>query len=84
MNYMEIKLTGTELDGVRMYDSNYDNSLEVFTYEIGKYFDYINDWYLTGDTLHICYTGETVGKAAVMSRIETLVSWMNEVLEETA
>ena len=29
MNYMEIKLTGTELDGVRMYDSNYDNSLEV-------------------------------------------------------
>ena len=82
MNHMEIKLTGTELDGVRMYDSNYDNSLEVFTYEIGKYFDYMDDWYLISDTLHIYYTGKSVSQAAVMSRIKTLVSWIN--VEETA
>tara|TARA_R100000734_G_scaffold5879_1_gene5078 strand:+ start:987 stop:1235 length:249 start_codon:yes stop_codon:yes gene_type:complete len=82
MNHMEIKLTGTELDGVRMYDSNYDNSLEVFTYEIGKYFDYMDDWYLISDTLHIYYTGKSVNQAAVMSRIKTLVSWIN--VEETA
>ena len=82
MNHMEIKLTGTELDGVRMYDSNYDNSLEVFTYEIGKYFDYMDDWYLISDTLHIYYTGKSVNQATVMSRIKTLVSWIN--VEETA
>jgi hypothetical protein len=84
MNKMKLKLTGSELESVYLYDSNYDNSLEVFTYEIGKYFDHVDDWYLSGDTLHISYNGKSVGEEAVMARIKTLSSWMIELLEETA
>lgn len=59
-----------------LFESNYDNSTEVFTYEIGKYFDWLDGWKFADDTLTFTYTGRKPNEQSIRDRIATLAKWI--------
>ena len=74
MDTMNLSLDKSLLNKVRNYEDG--DETEVFTYEIGKYFDYMDDWYTIGDTLCIVYDGVSPNKTAVKERIKVIADWV--------
>ena len=65
------------------YERNVDNSQEVFTYEIGKYFKGMTFWCVSDNENGKCISFEfdklnCDSDQDLWDRIETLASWMNE------
>lgn len=74
---LTLSFTGKRIiRSLERFDSNYDNSTEVFTYEIGKYFDWLDNWDFTDDTLTFTYTGSTPDEENLRDRIATLAKWI--------
>lgn len=66
------------------YERNVDNSQEVFTYEIGKYFKGMTFWCVTDNKHGKCISFEfdklnCGSDQDLWDRIETLASWINEL-----
>lgn len=63
-----------------IYQTDYSQA-DVFTYEIGKYFDWIDHWDYYNGTLTIRYSGAEPNLQHLTNRITTLCSWQREAAE---
>lgn len=80
MSSIDIKLSGTTLEGVQKYDANVRNSTEEFTYEVAKCFDGLDDWYLTDNVLTFWYSGDEPDVEYLKERVELLADcWKKPV-----
>lgn len=82
MKSLEITINPEQQSAMWAYQDD-PSQTEVFTYEIGKYFDHIDDWNFDGNTLTISYRGSKPDISDLQDRIVTLCSWQDNQVNES-